>query len=325
MPASRPARNYSDAAGAPVQADLARVARTALDGAGVPAEHVTCTSGALDAIERTLLAHLRPGDRVAVEDPGWPSLLDLLAATGLVADPVAVDDEGPRAEGLTAALRRGARAVVVTARAQNPTGAAISPARAQLLRQVLAAAPGALVVEDDHGAGITGAALQTLAGATDAWAHVRSASKASGPDLRCAVLAGDATTVARVTGRLRLGPGWVSHLLQEATARAWGAPGFGSATAVYDARRQALLDELAARGVGAAGRTGLNVWVPVPDEAAVVSGLLARGVAAAPGSRFRLSAAPGVRLTSAALAVEDAPGVAAAVAEVLRPRAYLGV
>lgn len=53
------------------------------------------TSGALDGIERALTAHLRPGDRVAIEDPGWANLLDLLAALGLSAEPVRVDDDGP--------------------------------------------------------------------------------------------------------------------------------------------------------------------------------------------------------------------------------------
>ena len=94
------------------------------------------TAGALDGIERVLTAHLRPGDRVAVEDPGWANLLDLLAALGFSAEPIRVDDDGPLAADVARALRRGVRAVVVTTRAQNPTGAAVSAARATELRAV---------------------------------------------------------------------------------------------------------------------------------------------------------------------------------------------
>jgi DNA-binding transcriptional MocR family regulator len=301
--------------------ELAEHSRQTLSADGVPAEHLAVTSGALDGIERALTAHLRPGDRVAVEDPGWANLLDLLAALGLSAEPVRVDDDGPLVADIAQALGRGVRGLVLTNRAQNPTGAALSADRATSLRTLLAASD-VLVVEDDHCAGISGAPLHTLAGSTDHWAFVRSASKAYGPDLRVAVLAGDQRTIERVHGRLRLGPGWVSHLLQGLALHLWSDDAatrlVAKAEQRYAATRDGLRAALAERGVSGYGRSGLNVWIPVPDETVAITRLLGSGWAAAPGSRFRISTPAGIRITIADLADDEIEPLADAVAESVR-------
>ena len=299
---------------------LVAYTRGALTADGIPADHLAVTSGALDGIERALTAHLRPGDRVAVEDPGWANLLDLIAALGLSAEPMAVDDEGPLVADLARALQRGVRAVVVTTRAQNPTGAALSEDRAGALRSLLAdRADDVLLVEDDHCAGISGAPLHALAGSTGHWAFVRSVSKAYGPDLRVAVLAGDHRTVERVHGRLRLGPGWVSHLLQDLAVSLWSDDAvtqlIGKAEARYTGNRDRLCAALADRGISSCGRSGLNVWVPVPDETVAITRLLNLGWAAAPGTRFRIRTGPGIRITIADLTAGEIDPLADAVAQ----------
>src|SRR3984957_3924790 len=302
-----------------VSPELAEYARTSLTADDVPAEHLAVTAGALDGIERVLTAHLRPGDRVAVEDPGWANLLDLLAALGFSAEPVRVDDDGPLAADVARALRRGARAVVVTTRAQNPTGAAVSSAPATELRRLLADHGDVLLVEDDHCAGIAGVPLHTLAGATRRWAFVRSAAKAYGPDLRLALLAGDRRTVERVHGRLRLGPGWVSHLLQDLAVSLWRDNAatrlVHKAEAGYTRNRTLLRAALGDRGVTSHGRSGLNVWIPVPDETVAITRLLSAGWAAAPGTRFRIGTPPGMRITVANLVAGEIDLLADAVAE----------
>ncbi|MFE3767607.1 aminotransferase class I/II-fold pyridoxal phosphate-dependent enzyme [Streptomyces sp. NPDC059104] len=305
----------------PVLPDLARIARADLDADGVPAGPVAVTSGALDAIERVLAAHLRPGDAVAVEDPGWGAMLDLVPALGLRALPVAVDDEGPVPAAVARALAEGARALVVTARAQNPTGAAISPARARELRELLAGHPGVLVIDDDHGHGIVDVPLCPLGGVTRHWALVRSTAKAYGPDLRLAVLTGDAVTLDRVRGRQRLGPGWVSRLLQRAVVELWtsGAVDRRAVARSYGLRRDGLIAALAERGVRAHGRSGINVWVPVADETAVVTRLLTSGWAVTAGARFRVEAGPGVRITVSGLSPAEVGPLADAVAAAVRP------
>jgi DNA-binding transcriptional MocR family regulator len=301
--------------GAPDVAErFAAESRRRLAADRVPATHLAVVHGTLDAVERGLQAHLRPGDRVAVEDPAWSNLTDLLAAMGLTAEPVAVDDDGMRADALRVALAVGCRAVVVTPRAQVPTGAAVSAPRARALHRVLASYPHTVLVEDDHAADVAGAPSVTLAGTTDHWIHVRSVSKAWGPDLRLAVVAGDVGTVDRLRGRQRLGPGWVSHTTQEAVAELWDSPKAQDlvrrAGLEYAERRTGLRDALAERGVAAHARSGLNVWLPVRDETAAVASLLTAGWAVAPGSRFRLASPPALRITIASLSVGEIPPLA---------------
>ncbi|MFB6526347.1 aminotransferase class I/II-fold pyridoxal phosphate-dependent enzyme [Streptomyces sp. NPDC056399] len=320
------ARSYAARPGmyaeAPVDEEFGRLARAAFDADGVPDGPIGVTSGSLDAVERVLAVHLRPGDAVAVEDPGWGSLLDLVPALGLRPVPIAVDDEGPLPEAVERAIRKdGARAVIVTDRAQNPTGACVTEARAGELRRVLAGHPGVLLIEDDHGHGIVAQPLHPLAGGTDHWVLIRSVAKAYGPDLRIAAFTGDAETVDRVLGRQRLGPGWVSRLLQGTVAHLWATDAVDPAVVAraYGKRRDGLVRALARRGVEAHGCSGMNVWVPVPDETGAVAGLVASGWAVAPGARFRMQAGPAVRVTVSGLGAGEIEGLAEAVAGVVGP------
>jgi DNA-binding transcriptional MocR family regulator len=296
---------------------------------GVPAGPVTATSGTLDATERLLGSTLRVGDRVGIEDPCWANLIDLLAALGLQPVPILVDDDGPTVDGLRQALRVGVSAVFVTNRAQNPTGAAISAERAAQLRRLLAGAPDVLLIEDDHAAELAEVPLSTLAGPGRPWVFVRSVSKPYGPDLRVAVVTGDPATIARLDGRLSLGCRSVSTVLQRLVLELWRdervAAAVARASRSYGQRRRGLVDALARRGVAAHGRTGINVWVPVADEAGAVAALRDLGYAVAPGSLFRLAAPPGLRISIGSLDMSDMDSVADAVATAVASPALTGV
>src|SRR5687767_13257632 len=166
---------------------LATFVSAELEADGVPTAALTIAGGGLDGIERVLRAHLRAGDRVAVEDPVFPGVLDLLGANGFTAVPVAMDGEGLLPDALEHVLRSSARAVVVTPRAQNPSGAALTKGRARDLRQVLRRCSDVLLIEDDHSGPIAGVPLATLCDPSlSRWAFVRSVSKYLGPDLRTA-------------------------------------------------------------------------------------------------------------------------------------------
>lgn len=324
LPAPRPPhRLYGDS---PVSPRLGRLAAERFAADGIAADHLAVVGGALDGVERVFGAWLRPGDRVAVEDPGYPPVLDLLSAMDQSAVPMALDHDGVTPAALQGALARGCRAVLFTPRAQAPTGAAWDARRAADLAAVLAAKPDVLVVEDDHAGPVSGAAACSIAGVTPRWATIRSVSKSIGPDLRLAVMAGDAVTVSRVEGRQALGTGWVSGLLQEIVAELWADRTTGRlftrAAAAYARRRGYLIDALAARGVPAVGRSGLAVWVPVTDEPAVTGALLERGWAVAPGERFRIASPPAIRIGTGTLTREEAARLAADVAGCLarKPR-----
>ncbi|MFC9268258.1 aminotransferase class I/II-fold pyridoxal phosphate-dependent enzyme [Streptomyces zhihengii] len=289
---------------------------------GVPAEAVTFAHGALDCIGRLLATGLRPGDAVAVEDPGFHHLLDLVPALGMRMLPVEVDDEGMRPEGLRSALRAGARALVCSPRGQSPLGARFTPARREALLGVLRDHPDVLVVEDDHNAEISGAPAVTLAsGGLPRWAQVRTVSKHLGIDLRWAALACDPATLARHDGRMLLTSGWVSHILQSTVADLLTDPAttrlVSRAAETYTVRREALRAELARHGVGSRGVSGLNVWVPVRDESATVNGLRTRGWWTAAGTRFRIASAPAVRVTTASLTPDEARAFARDMADTL--------
>ena len=292
---------------------------------GIPAAAVTVTSGALDAVERVLREHTRAGDRVVVEDPTLPAFLDLIASLGLTPQPCPLDDEGLVPDAFDRALVPQTKAVLVTPRAQNPTGAATSAKRATDLSRLLRRRSHVALIEVDPLGPVSGVAPVTLAGnPPDRWASVKSTSKFLGPDLRVAVVAGDETTIARVERRQSLGVRWVSHLLQRLTLALWSDPSsgrrFARAADVYAQRRQTLIDALATHRIAARGRSGLNVWISVREETATVQALAERGWGVAAGERFRLRSAPAVRVTTSALLPDEARRFAADFAAAVRSR-----
>ena len=304
--------------GAPAKLpELAALAAAELAADGIEGD-IAITGGALDAVERALQTELRLGDRVVVEDPSWPRIGDLVQALGFEVEAVAVDRRGLDPNGLDAALRRGARAVVTTPRGQNPTGAALDSDRGEALRAVLARHPRVLVIEDDYVSRVAGAPYVPVHVSGGRWAVVRSLSKVVGPDLRVAIAAGDPLTISRIEGRQHLGPGWVSHLLQQLAAAILEdretARLLARAERTYTERRLALVAALAARGIEALGDSGLGVWIPLADEAAAVRDLLVQGWAVSPGERFRFHSPPGIRVTTATLEPADAEPVADAIA-----------
>jgi GntR family transcriptional regulator / MocR family aminotransferase len=117
-------------------------------GVNCNASQVFITSGYRHTIEMIALALLRSGDRVWLEDPGYPPTRELLRHMDIETVAVPVDDEGLLvAEGVATAAR--ARAAVVTPAHQSPLCMALSlPRRMALLEW--AARNKAWIIEDDY-------------------------------------------------------------------------------------------------------------------------------------------------------------------------------
>ncbi len=117
---------------------------------------------------------------------------------------------------------------------------------------------------------------------------------------------------------MRLTAGWVSTLLQRTLLHLWETFDPAEAGRIYDARRERTVAALRARGFEAIGRTGINIWVPVPDETQAVSTMREAGYAVAPGHLYRIATPPAIRITAATLREEEADAVAESLQNPLR-------
>jgi len=271
----------------PVLPELLAVLRTQWP---YPPEELMVVDGAMDGLDLVSRSLLRFGDRVIVEHPSFPPLLDLLESIGVEVVGVPVDDAGLSPEPLRAALRSPAAAVFLQPRAQNPTGASMTAGRALELAPILAEA-GMPVIEDDSAGAVAASAPISLGQwIPDQVIHIRSFSKSHGPDLRLAAMGGPGELLREVAHRRQLGQGWSSRLLQRVLLSLLTDPvaiaTVARARDEYTRRRGALVDALTARDVVVSAGDGLNLWLTVHDESAAIVRLASQGVGVAPGSPF---------------------------------------
>ncbi|MBX2801801.1 MAG: PLP-dependent aminotransferase family protein [Myxococcales bacterium] len=112
-------------------------------------DHIVITRGSQQAMYLLGRALLRPGDRVAVEELGYPLAWAALRASGAELVSITVDSEGLRVDQVEDAAKGGLRAVYVTPHHQYPTMATLGASRRmELLR--LAAEYRFAILEDDY-------------------------------------------------------------------------------------------------------------------------------------------------------------------------------
>ncbi len=278
------------------------------------AQRLTVVDGALDALSRIVDQIVGLGDRVVMESPGFPPLIDMLDRAGAEIIPVAMDEQGVMPSELTAALALAPVAVFVQPRAQNPTGTSMTRLRSSQLAEVLAGSR-AWVIEDDHCGEISIAEDVSIGQfLPERCVHIRSYSKSHGPDLRIAAVGGAAEVIDPLVARRMLGPGWTSRLLQavlvELLTHADPQRAVSDARVAYARRGTWLREKLKDRSVDTSPGDGINVWVPVADERSALITLAASGIRVAPGSPFLVggdsSSGSGLRVTTAMLSDEEA-------------------
>lgn len=277
-------------------------------------QRLTVVDGALDALSRVVDQIVGLGDRVVMESPGFPPLIDMLDRAGAEVIAVAMDEQGVIPSELTRALAGAPVAVFLQPRAQNPTGTSMTRLRSSQLAEVLAGSR-AWVIEDDHCGDISIAEDVSIGQfLPERCVHIRSYSKSHGPDLRIAAVGGAADVIDPLIARRMLGPGWTSRLLQavllDLLTHEDPQESVSVARVAYARRGTLLREKLKDRGIDTSPGDGINVWVPVGDERSALITLAASGIRVAPGSPFLVasdeSAAFGIRITTGRLPDDEA-------------------
>ncbi|CAI0780539.1 Uncharacterized HTH-type transcriptional regulator ydcR [Serratia proteamaculans] len=260
-------------------------------------------SGALDAIEKALRSHAAPGASVWVEDPCWPPLLTLLRHLRLKPLPLLVDEQGCRLPEHDAGPQ--GCAVILTPRAQNPTGMLLSAARANHWREFLAQNPGCLAIVDDFWGPLSQQPLH-LPCTADNGLYVLSLSKFLSPDLRIALACGKPQLLQAMRADQYIRERWVSHILQQIAVKLWTQAQRDGllvrAQQAYQQRRDALAERLQAlTGTPLPAGEGVHIWLPVRSEAAAGQIMAQRGWLVQGGEPFRLKSGPAIRVSLANL------------------------
>ncbi len=287
---------------------------------------VTLCNGAIDTLERMVSAHLVPGDKVVVEDPCYISSANAFRLAGMQIIGAAVDEQGMQPKALKSALSKGAKAVLITPRAHNPTGASISADRAKELRAILSDYPNVVVMEDDHFSLLAQTEHHSvIPESTHHWALFRSVSKGLGPDLRMAFVAADKESIKRISTRLAPGMSWVSRVLQSFVYTCLTQQEFqqhlAQAKQNCAERREVLIKALNEQGLTVNKVIdGLNVWLPVGKSCTTAAYELSRkGWLVRPGDSFDIDqSSQAIRVSVQNLEPDTAEQFAKDVAEVIK-------
>jgi len=159
-------------------------------------EEILVTRGIAGGLGLIAAAVLRPGDRVGIEEPGYPVAREVLAASGAQLVPCPVDADGL----LVSELPAGLKLIYTTPSHQYPLGGRLPVPRRRALI-AWARAQGALIAEDDYDGEFRYdvAPLPALYGLDpEVVIYLGSATKICTPELRVGWLAARPELVTRL-------------------------------------------------------------------------------------------------------------------------------
>ncbi|NEW26148.1 MocR-like pyridoxine biosynthesis transcription factor PdxR [Nocardia cyriacigeorgica] len=246
---------------------------------------ILATAGASAAVNEIACAVLRPGDSVAMEDPGYQRAVGAFRAAGVRVLPVPVDDEGLR----VAELPRDVKAVYCTPAHQFPLGERMA-ARRRVQLVDYARANDVLLIEDDYDGELRydTAPLPLLAAmAPDVVIHLGTTSKILSPTLGAGwLVATPEITDAVLAYREQIGsaPSPAGQLvLAELAAHGDLARHLRRLRRTMPPRRAFVVDELTRRGLAIRGDdAGSHLVIPLMSadaEQRAVTEAARRGVA----------------------------------------------
>lgn len=254
-------------------------------------EGMLVTHGSQHAVDLVARVLVRPGDRVVVEDPGYPPIRDTFRLAGASLVPVHVDARGLDVAALAKVCERGpVRLVYLTPHHHYPTMAVMAPERRAALLALAKAHRFAIVEDDyDHEFHFGGRPVLPLASADTHGSviYVGSLSKMLAPGLRLGFLVPPRELLEELV-RVRFASDRQGDHAKEAAVASLIEDGelarhVRRARRVYLGRREVLVTELR-RALGErveveAPSGGLAVWARVEgDVEALRDRALGKGV-----------------------------------------------
>jgi DNA-binding transcriptional MocR family regulator len=290
--------------------------RAIQNGIARESDDILITNGCQQALDLLRRALVRPGEKVALEEPVYPGLKNLFLEAGADLAGIPTGTDGIELYSLQRAFDNGARVLVITPSFQNPTGATMPSAnRIEVCR--MARAAGAVIIENDIYSDLSyEATTEPALRLKQLDANVillGSFSKVAFPGLRVGWIIAPRAVIARATELKQLADLHTDHLSQAFLLRfaESGKLARHHASVVAAAKEKLrALDQACRKHLTGCTWTvpsgGMNMWIELPRglDAVALRGLAQQaGLDYLPGRYFSISRPldAGLRLSFAGL------------------------